>query len=375
MRIGITCYPVQGGSGVVATELGIELAKRGHQVHFITYSPPFRLQRFMENIYYHEVEVSNYPLFRFPPYTLTLACKMTEIAKLWSLDLLHVHYAIPHATAAFLAKSILKNDSPKVVTTLHGTDITLVGTDKSFCGITQFSIERSDGLTAVSEYLKKVTLLEFELHKEIEMIPNFVDTERFAPQDDVTQRRHFAGDEEKIVIHISNFRPVKKIEDVIKVFDLINKEIPSKLILIGDGPDLSKALLLSRELKIENRIISLGGQDYVENLLPLADLFLLPSEQESFGLVALEAMSCGVPVIATNVGGLPEVVLNGENGYLCDLGDVKHMADKGVEILSDENKLTIFREKCRERAVKKFDSKLIVPLYEKYYQRIVNSKQ
>ncbi len=373
MRIGITCYPVPGGSGVVATELGIELAKRGHQVHFITYSPPFRLQRFMENIYYHEVEVSNYPLFRFPPYTLSLTCRMTEISRQWSLDLLHVHYAIPHATAAFLAKSILRDDSPKVITTLHGTDITLVGTDKSFCGITQFSIEKSDGITAVSEFLKKVTLLEFELHKEIEMIPNFVDSERFKPQMDKIQRRQFARDEEKIIMHISNFRPVKRVEDIIKTFELIDKEIPSKLILIGDGPDLSKALLLSKELKIENKVISLGGQDYVEDLLPLADLFLLPSEQESFGLVALEAMSCGVPVIATEVGGLPEVVLNGEDGYLCALGDVKAMAEKGIELLSDENKLNNFRENCRNKAVEKFDSKLIVPLYERYYEKIVTS--
>jgi N-acetyl-alpha-D-glucosaminyl L-malate synthase BshA len=375
MRIGITCYPVPGGSGVVATELGIELAKRGHQVHFITYSPPFRLQRFMENIYYHEVEVSNYPLFRFPPYTLSLACRMTEISRQWSLDLLHVHYAIPHATAAFLAKSILKSDSPRVITTLHGTDITLVGTDKSFCGITQFSIEKSDGITAVSEFLKKVTLLEFSLNKDIEMIPNFVDTERFKPQMDKTQRRQFARDEEKIIMHISNFRPVKRVEDIIKIFALINREIPSKLILIGDGPDLSKALLLSKELKIENKVISLGGQDYVENLLPLADLFLLPSEQESFGLVALEAMSCGVPVIATKVGGLPEVVLNGEDGYLCALGDVKLIAENGIELLSDENKLNNFRQNCRQRAVEKFDSKLIVPLYEEYYKRIVDSRQ
>jgi len=374
MRIGITCYPVPGGSGVVATELGIELAKRGHQVHFITYSPPFRLQRFVENLYYHEVEVSNYPLFKFPPYTLSLACKMAEIAELWSLDLLHVHYAIPHATAAFLAKSILKGNCPKVITTLHGTDITLVGTDKSFCGIAKFSIEESDGITAVSEYLKKITQLEFALNKKIEMIPNFVDTERFIRKEDKAQRRRFAKDEEKILMHISNFRPVKRIEDVIKIFDLVNKEIPSRLVLIGDGPDLGKALRLAKELRIEDRVISLGGQDYVENLLPMADLFLLPSDQESFGLVALEAMSCGVPVIGTKSGGLPEVVLDGVNGFLGPLGDVEFMAGKGIELLSDENRLNNFRENCRKRVKEKFDSKLIVPLYENFYEKVVDSR-
>ncbi|OGC81278.1 MAG: N-acetyl-alpha-D-glucosaminyl L-malate synthase BshA [candidate division Zixibacteria bacterium RBG_16_43_9] len=374
MRIGVTCYPVPGGSGVVATELGIELAKRGHQVHFITYSPPFRLQRFIENLYYHQVEVSNYPLFKFPPYTLSLACKMAEIAELWSLDLLHAHYAIPHATAAFLAKSILKEHSPKVITTLHGTDITLVGADQSFRGITKFSIEESDGVTTVSEFLKKRTRDEFGLKNEIEMIPNFVDTERFIQREDQARRRQFAKDEERILMHISNFRPVKRVEDIIKIFHLIDKKLSSKLVLIGDGPDLSKALSLSRDFGIEDKVISLGGQDYVENLLPLADLFLLPSDQESFGLVALEAMSCGVPVIATKTGGLPEVVIDGENGFLGPLGDVGFMANKGIELLSDENRLNKFRENCRKRAVEKFDSKLIVPKYEKYYEKVIGHR-
>jgi len=374
MRIGVTCYPVPGGSGVVATELGIELAKRGHQVHFITYSPPFRLQKFIENLYYHQVEVSNYPLFKFPPYTLSLACKMAEIAEFWSLDLLHAHYAIPHATAAFLAKSILKDNSPKVITTLHGTDITLVGADKSFSGITKFSIEESDGVTAVSEFLKKRTQDEFGLKNEIEMIPNFVDTERFLPRQDRISRRRLAKDEERILMHISNFRPVKRVEDIIRIFHLVDKKIPSKLVLIGDGPDLSKALSLSRELGIDNKVVSLGGQDYVENLLPLADLFLLPSDQESFGLVALEAMSCGVPVIATRTGGLPEVVIDGENGFLSPLGDVEFMSQKAVELLSDENKLDKFRKDCRRRAVERFDSKLIVPRYEEYYKKVIGNR-
>src|SRR3990170_5880868 len=374
MRIGVTCYPVPGGSGVVATELGIELAKRGHQVHFITYSPPFRLQRFIENLYYHQVEVSNYPLFKFPPYTLSLACKMAEIAELWSLDLLHAHYAIPHATAAFLAKSILKEHSPKVITTLHGTDITLVGADQSFRGITKFSIEESDGVTTVSEFLKKRTRDEFGLKNEIKMIPNFVDTERLIQREDQARRRQFAKDEERILMHISNFRPVKRVEDIIKIFHLIDKKLSSKLVLIGDGPDLSKALSLSRDFGIEDKVISLGGQDYVENLLPVADLFLLPSDQESFGLVALEAMSCGVPVIATKTGGLPEVVIDGENGFLGPLGDVGFMANKGIELLSDENRLNKFRENCRKRAVEKFDSKLIVPKYEKYYEKVIGHR-
>jgi N-acetyl-alpha-D-glucosaminyl L-malate synthase BshA len=374
MRIGVTCYPVPGGSGVVATELGIELAKRGHQVHFITYSPPFRLQRFIENLYYHQVEVSNYPLFKFPPYTLSLACKMAEIAEQWSLDLLHAHYAIPHATAAFLAKSVLKEHTPKLITTLHGTDITLVGTDKSFCGITKFSIEESDGVTAVSDFLKKRSNEEFGLKNEIEMIPNFVDTERFVPKQDEVGRKQFAKEDERILMHISNFRPVKRVENIIRTFHLIDKKIPSKLVLIGDGPDLSKALFLSKDLGIENKVISLGGQDYVENLLPFADLFLLPSDQESFGLVALEAMSCGVPVIATRTGGLPEVVIDGENGFLGPLGDVEFMSQKGIELLSDENKLDRFRENCRRRAVEKFDSKLIVPKYEEFYKKVIGDR-
>jgi N-acetyl-alpha-D-glucosaminyl L-malate synthase BshA len=374
MRIGVTCYPVPGGSGVVATELGIELAKRGHQVHFITYSPPFRLQRFIENLYYHQVEVSNYPLFKFPPYTLSLACKMAEIAEQWSLDLLHAHYAIPHATAAFLAKSVLKEHTPKLITTLHGTDITLVGTDKSFCGITKFSIEESDGVTAVSDFLKKRSNEEFGLKNEIEMIPNFVDTERFVPKQDEVGRKQFAKEDERILMHISNFRPVKRVENIIRTFHLIDKKIPSKLVLIGDGPDLSKALFLSKDLGIENKVISLGGQDYVENLLPFADLFLLPSDQESFGLVALEAMSCGVPVIATRTGGLPEVVIDGENGFLGPLGNVEFMSQKGIELLSDENKLDRFRENCRRRAVEKFDSKLIVPKYEEFYKKVIGDR-
>jgi N-acetyl-alpha-D-glucosaminyl L-malate synthase BshA len=374
MNIGITCYPVLGGSGVVATELGIKLAQRGHQVHFIAYSMPFRLPHYLENLFFHQVEVSGYPLFKYPPYTLTLATKMAEVSALWSLDILHVHYAIPHATAAYLAKRILKKDNPKVITTLHGTDITLVGNDKSFFHITKFSIEESDGVTAVSEFLKKKTKEEFVLDREIEVIPNFVETKKFDLSKSSSQRDRFAHKDEKILMHMSNFRPVKRIDDVIRVFYLVNQKIPSKLILVGDGPESSKALSLVQKLKVAERTIFLGEQSAVENIISMADLFLLPSDSESFGLAALEAMSCGVPVIGTNTGGLPEVVINGETGYLTNLGDVDFMAKKGVELLADEGKLNRFKQNARKVAVEKFDSDLIMPLYERYYHRILDSK-
>jgi len=372
MNIGITCYPVAGGSGVVATELGIKLAQKGHQVHFIAYSTPFRLPHYQENLFFHQVEVSNYPLFKYPPYTLTLATKMAEVSALWSLDILHVHYAIPHATGAYLAKKILKKDKPKVITTLHGTDITLVGNDKSFFHITKFSIEESDGVTAVSEFLKRKTKEEFELDKEIEVIPNFVETKKFDPSKPPSKRERFAQKEEKILMHMSNFRPVKRVEDVIRVFYLVNQKIPSKLMLVGDGPESSRALSLVQKLEIADRTIFLGEQCGVENIVCLGDLFLLPSNSESFGLAALEAMSCGVPVIGTKTGGLPEVVIDGENGYLANLGDVDFMAKKAIELFIDGNKLNSFKQNARKAAVERFDSDLIVPLYERYYQKVVN---
>ena len=370
MRIGITCYPVPGGSGVVATELGIELKKRGHQVHFISYSLPFRLQKYEEDLFFHEVEVSNYPLFKYPPYTLSLASKMAEVASLWKLDILHVHYAIPHATCAFLAKQIIPSPAPKIITTLHGTDITLVGNDKSFFEITKFSIAQSDGITAVSSYLSERTKREFGIEKDIEVIPNFVDCKRFKPGD-FSCKKQFASADEKVLMHISNFRPVKRIGDVIKVFDLIQKEIPAVLLLIGEGPDLPLAIELTNNLNLKDKVIFLGSQDFVENLLPVADLFLLPSQNESFGLVALEALSCGVPVIATNTGGLPEVVENEKCGYLANLGDVEFMAEKGIELLKDENKLGKFKECARKTALEKFDSQIIVPWYENFYKKIL----
>jgi N-acetyl-alpha-D-glucosaminyl L-malate synthase BshA len=295
---------------------------------------------------------------------------MAEVASLWKLDILHVHYAIPHATCAFLAKQIIRGNAPKIVTTLHGTDITLVGNDKSFFEITKFSIEQSEGITAVSQYLSERTKKEFVIGKDIGVIPNFVDAEKFKPGDSIGKKK-FAPQNQKILMHISNFRPVKRIGDVIKVFDLIQKEIPAVLIMIGEGPDLPWAVELTQELNLKDKVIFLGTQDFVENLLPLADLFLLPSQNESFGLVALEALSCGVPVIATNTGGLPEVVENGKCGYLADLGDVEFMAEKGIGLLRDQDKFLKFKDCARKTAKEKFDCQIIVPLYEKFYKMIL----
>lgn len=373
MKIGITCYPVPGGSGVIATELGLELAKRGHEVHFIAYSLPFRLQKFQENLFFHEVEVSHYPLFKYPPYTLNVAAKMAEVASKWNLDILHVHYAVPHATCAFLAKSILGKNSPKIVTTLHGTDITLVGSEKSFYQITKFSIESSDGVTAVSQYLRDLTKKEFGLANNIQCIYNFVNTRKFDPQNPACEKEKFASRAEKILLHMSNFRPLKRVEDVIKIFALIRKQIPCKLLFIGDGPTLSDALILVNQLKLESDTIFLGQQEWVENLLCLADLLLLPSDTESFGLAALEAMSSGVPVIGTNLGGLPEVVENGTSGYLLPLGDVEGMAKKSLELLRNPDQIKQFKTNARQRAVKLFDSQLIIPQYENFYQEVLNS--
>ena len=371
-KIGITCYPVPGGSGVIASELGLQLARRGHQVHFISYSLPFRLAHYQENLYFHEVEITNYPLFKYPPYTLTLASKMAEIASEWNLDILHVHYAIPHAICAFLAKSILGDHAPKIITTLHGTDITLVGQEKSFFQITKFGIEASDAVTAVSGYLSEVTRHEFEIKKPIHCLSNFVDTTRFTPTNPVCEKAKFAPRGEKILIHMSNFRPVKRVEDVIKIFAEVKKKVPTKLLLIGEGPQLDSALSLARQLCVRKEIVILGQQEFVENLLCLGDLFLLPSDTESFGLGALEALSSGVPVIGTNLGGLPEVVKDGECGYLLPLGDIAGMADKALELLKNENKLNEFRKKARHRAVENFEADKIVPEYEKLYFQLLN---
>ncbi|HEU4436614.1 MAG TPA: N-acetyl-alpha-D-glucosaminyl L-malate synthase BshA [candidate division Zixibacteria bacterium] len=370
MKIGIVCYPVPGGSGAVASELGIGLAGRGHEVHFLSYARPFRLSRYYENLFYHEVEVTNYPLFQHPPYTLTLAAKIASVAEKWKLDIVHAHYAIPHATSAFLAKQILGTALPKVITTLHGTDITLVGLNPSFFDVTRFSIMSSDGITAISNFLARKTKEQFVITKPIEVIPNFVDINRFSPTNPTCKREHFASPNEKIVIHISNFRPVKRIPDVVEVFRRIQAKVPSRLLLIGDGPEAARAQQMVEQYKLEKQVDFLGQQEYVENLLCLGDLFLLPSEQEGFGLAALEAMASGVPVLATRVGGLPEVVIPGESGFLFEVGDVEEMAAKAIEILND-GQGEVLKTKARQVAVERFDWEKILPRYEAYYERIL----
>lgn len=372
MRIGITCYPTYGGSGVIATELGKSLAKRGHSIHFISYAIPMRLDSFIENIYYHEVEMTNYPLFEFPLYTLAVTSKMVEVAKYEKLDLLHVHYAIPHATSAFLAKQIINDNKVKIITTLHGTDITLVGLEPSFLPLIKFSIENSDGVTAVSRFLKEKTITNYNIDKEIEVIPNFVDTDLYKPSKSFENRKLIAKPEEKILIHVSNFRPVKRVQDVIKIFNLVSKKIPSKLILVGDGPDRSDCEKLCRELNICDKVKFLGKQTALVDILSISDLFLIPSQSESFGLAALEAMSCGLPVISSSIGGLPELVVHGETGYIAEIGDIERMAKYAVDLLTNESKYKYFSENSRKRAVEKFNINAITQMYEHYYYKTLN---
>ncbi len=372
MRIGITCYPTYGGSGAVATELGKELALRGHEVHFISYAVPFRLNRYVENIIYHEVESSNYPLFEFSLYTLTLTSKMAEVAKFENLDLLHVHYAIPHAVSAYLAKEILKEKKDiKIITTLHGTDITLVGLEPNFLPLVNFSIEKSDSVTAVSRFLKEKTITQYEIKKEIEVIPNFIDTELFKPNPNFQYRNHIAPNGEKILIHTSNFRPVKRVPDVIKIFDKVNKEIPSRLLLIGDGPDRFECEQLTRQLNISDRVKFLGKQEAIVDILNASDLFLLPSQSESFGLAALEAMACGLPVIASSVGGIPELIKHNECGFISEIGDTDRMAKYSIDLLTNEKKFEMFSKNARKRAVEKFDKSIVIPMYENLYQKVL----
>lgn len=375
MKIGITCYPTYGGSGVVATELGLELAQRGHQVHFITYSPPFRLNGTQNpNLHYHEVEVSNYPLFEFPPYDLALATRMAEVAEIYELDLLHVHYAIPHSISALLAKQMLQKAGRRLpfVTTLHGTDITLVGADPSYLPITRFSIEESDGVTAISNYLRERTLKEFDIRRPIQVIWNFVNCDLYQRDAGARQRRQeFATDNERILVHLSNFRPVKRILDVIEVFDRVRRKVPAKLLLIGDGPERSKAERLACRKGIHQHVHFLGKQDRVHEKLAMADLLLLPSESESFGLAALEGMACEVVPVATRVGGVPEVVDHGETGFLADVGDVATMANYAIDILSDESRLRAMGKEARRRARARFCSNNIIPQYEEYYRCIL----
>ncbi len=368
MNVGITCYPTHGGSGVVATELGIKLAQRGHQVHFITYRWPFRLVGYHRHVCYHQVDVPDYPLFKYPPYCLALASKMAQVAQEEHLDLLHVHYAIPHAAAAYMARQMV-SFQPKVITTLHGTDITLVGNDPSFYSITKFSIEVSDGITAVSEFLRRQTQLDFHITRPIQVIHNFIDTRKFRP-------RRGKGNQpfgmDKILMHISNFRPVKRIADVIKVFATVRASVPAKLVMIGDGPERTHGEILARELHLEDDIHFLGNVGDVAELLAAAHLFLLPSDKESFGLGALEAMSCGVPVIGCRRGGLPEVVPHGQAGFLTSVGDVEAMSDYALKILTDESLQGEMGEKARRHAVKAFDAQLIVPQYEALYRETLN---
>jgi N-acetyl-alpha-D-glucosaminyl L-malate synthase BshA len=372
MKIGITCYPTYGGSGVIATELGKYLAQRGHEVHFISYALPFRLNHFVENIVFHEVETSSYPLFEFPLYALALASKMAEVAQFEKLDLLHVHYAIPHAISAFLAKQVMKTKKDlKITTTLHGTDITLVGLEPSFLPLVKFSIEESNGVTAVSKFLKEKTLTNYDIEKDIEVIPNFVDTSIYKPLEHCIHKGHIAPKGEKILIHTSNFRPVKRVPDTIRIFDLVKKEVPSKLLLVGDGPERSECERLCRQLDLCDDVKFLGKQDGLVEILNSADLFLIPSQSESFGLAALEAMACGLPVISSSVGGLPELVKHNESGFIAEIGDVERMAKYAIDLLTNEKKYALFSKNARERAVQQFDVSKVVPMYEKHYQNIL----
>jgi N-acetyl-alpha-D-glucosaminyl L-malate synthase BshA len=375
MVIGITCYPVAGGSGIVATELGQQLAARGHQVHFVSYALPFRLDKFDTNVMYHGVETTAYPLFKFPPYALTLAAKMAEVSRSFQLDILHVHYAVPHATCAYLARQLLAQDGgkmPRIITTLHGTDITLVGSDPSFYDITRFSILASDGITAVSNYLADETKRVFRIDKEIRVIHNFIDDKRFRPKTTQCNRIDFASDDEALVMHISNFRPVKRTLDVIDVFDRIAREIPAKLVMVGEGPDTVLARRQITKRNLTDKVIFLGNQSRVEAILPCADLFLLPSEEESFGLAALEALACGVPVIGTSGTGLVEVVEDYRNGFLLPVGDTSSMARAAVSLLKDKPRLAEFKTSAATSAQQRFGAEKIVSQYEKHYEDVLH---
>jgi L-malate glycosyltransferase len=373
MKIGIVLYPTYGGSGVVATELGKALAKKGHEVHFITYAQPVRLGSYRENIFYHEVAVSNYPLFEFQPYETELASKLVDVVKHEKLDLLHVHYAIPHASAAFMAQQILESQGIKIpfVTTLHGTDITLVGKDKSFEPVISFCINKSNAVTAVSESLRKDTFKLFNTDREIHVVPNFIQSSPEIPLTELLERRRkYALDNERIICHVSNFRPVKRVEDVIHIFKRINDEIPARLMLIGDGPDRYNAERLCRDLGVCSRVITLGKIRDAAKLMKLTDLFLLPSETESFGLAALEAMAEGIPVISTNTGGIPEVNKDGYSGYLSNVGDIEQMSKNAIKILSDDDVLKKFKQNARAQS-ELFSLEKILPIYEDIYTTVL----
>jgi N-acetyl-alpha-D-glucosaminyl L-malate synthase BshA len=372
MKIGIVCYPTYGGSGVVATELGLGLARKGHEIHFITYRRPVRLAHFQANVFYHEVDNEDYPLFEYPPYDTALASKIVDVVHYQNLDILHVHYAIPHAAVAYMAKKILLAEGRyiPVVTTLHGTDITLVGNNRAFAPVVEFSINKSDGVTAVSQSLKRDTLELFHIERDIRVIYNFIDFDRFRK----TNKEHFkkiiAPDGERIIAHTSNFRKVKRVEDVIHIFHKIRQEVPSKLLMIGDGPERQHCEQLCRQLDLCDDVRFLGKQDAIEELLAICDLFVIPSESESFGLAALEAMACEVPIISSNSGGLPEVNIHGVTGFLSDAGNVTEMADYAIELLQNEEMLQRFRANALKQA-RRFDIEEILPEYEAYYQEVI----
>jgi L-malate glycosyltransferase len=373
MKIGITCYPTYGGSGVVATELGMELAARGHEIHFISYAMPTRLNPAHDRIFFHEVETTTYPLFDHPPYTLALAVKMAEVAESAPLDLLHVHYAIPHSVSALLARSMAAPRRLPFITTLHGTDITLVGNDRSYLPITRFSIEQSDGVTAISSYLRDRTIKEFDIRRPIEVIRNFVNCDLYHRSDNQTRRNEWAPGGEPILMHLSNFRPVKRVTDAVEIFALVRAKMPAKLVLIGDGPDYGAAEHLVRQKNLGRDVFFVGKQPRIRDYLGLADLFLLPSDLESFGLAALEAMACEVPVIATNVGGVPEVVTHGVDGFLVPPRDVAAAGKYAIEILSRADRGREMGQAARVNARKKFCSNDVIPLYEAYYRNVLET--
>ncbi len=373
MRIGITCYPTYGGSGIVATELGLELAMRGHDVHFITYANPIRLDATIPRIHYHEVEVSNYPLFQYPPYCLALASRMADVAASYALDLLHVHYAIPHSISALLARQMLPRRLP-FITTLHGTDITLVGMDPSYFAITKFSIEQSDGVTAISEDLRRHTVEVFGVQNEVRVIHNFVNCTTYAPDPERKGIERFAPAGEKLLIHLSNFRPVKRVLDCVRVLAEVRQHVDARLLMVGDGPERGPAEHLASLLGVSRHVEFLGKQNGVERLIRLADVLLMPSEMESFGLAALEAMACGVPPIATRVGGVPELITDGEDGFLEAVGDIEGMAGKVVRLLTEDGLHPRMAAAARRTATSRFCTDLIIPRYEAYYDRVMQAR-